>query len=163
MRKTTLTLSEIKLAGIKIRTNNANEKIPDKAKIEKTLKHYFGSHLPAKITGRLQPGTTYCVYTEYDKDAQGDYTYFVGEAVDTFDGLDASLSQLILPASPYQKFECGPGPMPSVCIEAWQQIWQLSQADLGGERSYRADFEVYDERASNPSNTSLDIYIGLKE
>lgn len=33
---------------------------------------------------------------------------------------------------------------------------------LGGERSYIADFEVYDERASDHLNVVLDIYIGIK-
>ena len=33
---------------------------------------------------------------------------------------------------------------------------------MGGERSYIADFELYDERSHDYSNAVLDIYIGIK-
>lgn len=44
----------------------------------------------------------------------------------------------------------------------WQQIWKMTSDEFEGERAYIADFEVYDERAIDPTNTSLDIYIGIK-
>jgi predicted transcriptional regulator YdeE len=52
--------------------------------------------------------------------------------------------------------------MPQVDIEAWQKIWAMSDDELGGARSYTTDFEVYDERARDPQNTVLDIYIGIE-
>jgi predicted transcriptional regulator YdeE len=52
--------------------------------------------------------------------------------------------------------------MPEVVIDAWQKIWKMTSDDFDGDRAYIADFEVYDQRASNPDNASLDIYIGLK-
>ena len=38
----------------------------------------------------------------------------------------------------------------------------MTSDDLGGERRYSTDFEVYDERAANPQNAVLDIYVGIK-
>lgn len=38
----------------------------------------------------------------------------------------------------------------------------MSSDDFGGDRAYVADFEVYDQRAIDPTNASLDIYIGIK-
>lgn len=38
----------------------------------------------------------------------------------------------------------------------------MSANDLGGERVYIADFEIYDQRAADPSNAIADIYIGIK-
>ena len=52
--------------------------------------------------------------------------------------------------------------MPEVVINAWQQIWKMSAIDLGGVRAYVADFEVYDQHAMDPTNTILDIFIGVK-
>ena len=44
---------------------------------------------------------------------------------------------------------------------AWQQIWKLE--DLGKlKRTYQADFELYDQRAQDPQNAQVDIYIGVK-
>jgi predicted transcriptional regulator YdeE len=52
-----------------------------------------------------------------------------------------------------------------VVKNAWQKIWQQKDTELGGKRSYHADFEIYDERASDPThqNIVLDLYIGIIE
>lgn len=51
--------------------------------------------------------------------------------------------------------------MPKVCVQVWEEVWSLSSADLGGDRNYRADFEIYDERARDSSHTELDVYVGI--
>jgi predicted transcriptional regulator YdeE len=53
--------------------------------------------------------------------------------------------------------------MPDVVIAAWQAIWAMNDSELGGKRRYVADFEIYDDRASDPNNTIVDIYIGIKD
>lgn len=55
--------------------------------------------------------------------------------------------------------------MPQICIETWQQVWKLESSleKLGGTRNYIADFEVYDARATDPTNTTLDVYVGIKK
>ena len=39
----------------------------------------------------------------------------------------------------------------------------MSSSEIGGDRGYITDFEVYDERARDHQNVTLDIYIGLKK
>ena len=153
--------TEMKLVGLTARTNNKNEMNPEMAKIGNLLGQFFSQGISAKIPGRKNPGVTLCVYTEYDSDEYGDYTYFIGEEVETFEGVPAELIQLTIPASAYQKFTTPAGQMPAVVIIAWQQIWQMTADDFGGKRAYRADFEVYDARAADPMNTTVDIYIGI--
>lgn len=53
--------------------------------------------------------------------------------------------------------------MPDVIVNSWKEIWKMSSDDLGGERAYRSDFEIYDERAQDHNNIVVDIYIGLKK
>lgn len=53
--------------------------------------------------------------------------------------------------------------MSDIVIASWQKIWQMKESDFGGKRSYIADFEVYDQRARDPKNTVIDIYIGIKK
>ncbi len=55
--------------------------------------------------------------------------------------------------------------MPDVVKNAWQKIWHLKDAELGGKRRYHADFEIYDERASDLTHQCLvlDLYIGIIE
>lgn len=53
--------------------------------------------------------------------------------------------------------------MPDVVISAWQKIWAMRKDDFVGKRKYFVDFEGYDQRASGPNNTVVDIYIGIED
>lgn len=103
------------------------------------------------------------MYTEFESDEHGEYTYFIGEAVDSIQNQDLSqFRTLTIPASDYQKFTTAPGKMPEIVILSWQEIWKMNEKDFGGKRKYLADFEVYDQRAIDPSRSVIDIYIGIK-
>lgn len=162
MQKVITDLSELKLLGISTRTSNSNETNPETAKILPTIQNWFHNQLAAKIPNRKKPTTTYCVYTQYESDENGEYTYFVGEEVSNHDNIPDSFECLTIPSQTYVKFTNGPSAMPEVCISVWQDIWNMNAVDLGGRRTYLADFEIYDERAQDPQNTVLDIYIGIQ-
>ena len=53
-------------------------------------------------------------------------------------------------------------PLPNIVIDSWKKIWTMEEKDLGGKRSYIADFEVYDQRAADSSHAIVDIYIGVE-
>lgn len=161
MQKTDIQLTEIKLVGIKCRTNNQAEQNSKTAKIGLLVQNYFQNTIAAKIANRLAPSTTYSLYTEYDSDYQGGYTYFIGEAVASFVDIPEDLFTIIVPAQNYIKFTNGPGIMPDVCINVWQKIWQMTPNELGGTRAYKADFEIYDSRAADPSKVVLDVCVGI--
>lgn len=163
MEKTMGSLSTIKLVGITTRTNNSQifEKDPSANKIATTVQKYFHNGLSGQIKHRKNPGTTFCVYTNYDSDLNGDYTYFIGEEVASFEDIDKGFEALTIPAQNYVKFTNNPGPMPTVCIDMWKNIWTMDTSDFGGKRAYIADFEVYDERSYDHNNVILDIYIGI--
>jgi predicted transcriptional regulator YdeE len=132
------------------------------AKIAPTIQKYFRQAVGEEIPNRKNPGTTYCVYTDYESDFTGDYTYFIGEEVKVGGDSMEGFSSIIIPAQNYAKFTSKPGIMPEVCIDMWQNIWKMKSGELGGKRAYLADFEVYDKRALDPSKTVLDIYVGVK-
>lgn len=163
LKKENTTLPVMKLIGISARTSNAGEFNPETAKILPTVQNYFHNGLYDKIPSRKAPGKTYCVYTEYESDHTGAYTYFIGEEVDADSPVPEGLSTITIPAQSYAKFTTESGPMPSVCINAWMDIWKMTSEDFGSDRSFKADFEVYDERALDHANTVLDIYIGIKQ
>lgn len=163
MQKTVSALEEIKLVGIKTRTNNKQifEQNTATNKIAETVAKYFHNGLAEKIQHRKNPGTTFCVYAEYESDVNGDYTYFIGEEVTSFDDLPPGFEKLIIPAQAYAKFTNQAGPMPDVCIDMWKKIWNMNDAELGGKRAYIADFEIYDARSADHNDAVLDIYIGV--
>lgn len=163
MNKMITELSEIKLVGITAVTSNAAEMNPETAKIEAMMQRFFAENLQEKITNKKTPGKIFAVYTNYESDASGEYTYFLGEEVTSFDKKSEEFETLIIPVQTYAKFTSNPGQMPKVVIDMWQNIWKMGVPDLGGNRAYIADFEVYDERSRDPSNAILDIYIGIKK
>jgi predicted transcriptional regulator YdeE len=173
MNKAFIERNEIKLIGIKARTsydiemnrkdlgNPAEEE--NHGKIFPVIKRYFHEPVFENIPNRVKPGTTYCVYTEYESDYKGEYTYFVGEEVSSFEQLPEGLETLTIPAQKYAKFTTEPGAMPNVVVNAWKDIWNMSPGDLGGKRRYHSDFEIYDERSANHSAIVLDIFIGIEK
>ncbi len=160
MQRRMISVPEIKLVGVSVRTSNQLEFNPVTSQISMTIEEFFSRNLDS-IPNRVDTDTTFCVYTEYESDFNGPYTYFVGQEVESFDGSPEEFVRLVIPSQTYAKFTNGPGVMPTVCIEAWQEIWTMDQDNLGGTRRYAADFEVYDERAIDSSNTTVDIYIGI--
>lgn len=157
-----VSLPELKIVGITARTNLMSEMNPVTAKIGATVQKYFHEDLSNNINNRKKPGVTYCIYTNYESDFTGDYTYFIGEEVHSFDDVSAEFKTLVIPEQHYAKFTTEPGPMPMVCINEWQKVWKMTPAEFGSDRAYIADFEVYDERAIDHQNTVLDIYVGLQ-
>ena len=163
MKKATAHLKEIKLAGLKVRTGYQNELNWEVGKIFPCVRDYFHKGIANLIPERKNPGTTFCAYTDYTSDHTGEYTYFIGEEVDSFDNLPKELEQHTIPAQTYSKFTTEPGAMPDVVKEPWQKIWAMKPAELGGKRAFSTDFEIYDERASDHQKMVLDIYIGIEK
>lgn len=163
LKKEKVSLDELMLIGVTARTNNKDEMDPDKAKIGKMVHDYGANHIANGFKHRVHPGMVYAVYTDFESDENGEYTYFLGEAVTSFDDQDQStFTPLVIPASTYQCFTTEAGKMPDIVIEAWQNIWQMTPEDFGGKRTYQADFEIYDQRAADPNHAVVPIYIGIE-
>jgi len=161
MKSKTIFVPEIKLIGIKAFTSNKAEFNSDTAKIKPTIDSYM-KNFAGKNANLLNNGKFYSVYSEYESDHNGAYTYLFGEEVSNFNEAMVDLSTYTIPAQTYKVFTTQPGSMPNVVIQAWQEIWQMNEDDFGGKRAYIADFEVYDHRSYDPSNAVVDIYIGIK-
>lgn len=162
MKKEIVTKPIFKLMGLHVVTNNHDEQNPDTAKIGPLINRFLSENIGARIPHRENPGVLYSVYTDYESDHNGNYTYLIGEEVYSFEDAPSDLHCVIVPTGQYQRFTTPPGKMPDVVIKAWQSIWGMNSETLGGERRYLADFELYDHRAYDPGNAVVDIYVGVK-
>lgn len=134
MQETIIALPAIKLVGISCRTNNLAEMGPATAQIGKTIQEY--SSLLEQMGKDKNTSITYCVYTDYASDYQGDYTYFIGKVAADFEQVSLGLETCFIPAQAYVKFTTETGKMPQVCVDMWQEIWKMSPNELGGSRAY---------------------------
>ena len=148
--------------GIAASTSNAKEAGPD-AIIGKQWHRFMSDELINKIPNRVDQ-TIYAVYTDYTSDSNGQYTVILGAKVRPVPNPTIPDGMVIktVPAGRYAVFTSERGPVVKVVVDTWKQIWAYYQSPQNGQRAYQADFEVYDQRAADPNNAQVDIYVGLK-
>src|SRR5271170_312718 len=99
MKKEPISKAEIKLVGLTARTNNKNEMNPRTSKIGELAGRFWSQNIAGQISNRQNPGVTLSIYTEYDSNEHGDYTYFIGEEVISFENIPSELQKLTIPAA----------------------------------------------------------------
>jgi predicted transcriptional regulator YdeE len=145
--------------GIATRTNNAREATSDGV-IGKQWARFMQGGVLEKIPDKLDH-SIFAVYTDYASDRNGDYTFILGAKVSSSAAVPEGMVAKKVPAGRYAVFTSDRGPGPKVVPELWMRINSLPKSAIGGDRTYRADFEIYDERATDPQNLQADIYIGI--
>lgn len=148
------------VVGIAARTSNAKEMTAEGV-IGKQWGQLMQAGLLAKIPNKADQNIV-AVYTDYASDKDGDYTYLLGARVTSDSDVPAGMVAKQIPAGRYAVFTTDKGPGPKVLPEAWMRINALPKTATGGDRLYRADFEVYDQRATDPQNLQADVYVGIR-
>ncbi len=150
------------VVGIEASTNNAKEAGPD-AIIGKMWQQFLGQDLINKIPDKIDQSIL-GVYTDYATDWRGQYTFILGAKVRPvpIPVIPEGMVVKTVPAGKYAVFTSERGPVAKVVVETWKQIWAYYQNPANGQRAYQADFEVYDQRAADPNDAQVDIYVGVK-
>jgi len=148
------------VVGISARTSNAKEMTADGV-IGKQWGRFMQGGSLSKISNRADKAIV-AVYTDYASDHNGEYTYVLGAKVTSDVQVPAGMVARKILAAQYAVFTTEKGPPAKVVPEAWMRINSLPKSAVGGDRVYRADFEIYDERASDPQNSQVDVYVGIK-
>jgi CubicO group peptidase (beta-lactamase class C family)/predicted transcriptional regulator YdeE len=151
---------EFTVIGIEARTSNAKEMTADGV-IGKQWGRIFQEGLLEKIPNKADQNIV-AVYTDYASDHNGEYTFLLGARVTSDSDAPAGMVAKKIPAGRFAVFTTEKGPAPQVVPAAWMKINSLPQSATGGDRVYAADYEIYDERAMDPQNLQVDIYIGIK-
>jgi predicted transcriptional regulator YdeE len=152
--------SAFTVVGIAVRTSNAKEATVD-GLIGKQWARFYQEGLLDKIPNKADRSIV-AVYTDYASDKNGEYTFLLGARVTSDAHAPDQMVAKNIPAGKYAVFTTEKGPGPKVVPEAWTKINSLPTSAVGGDRAYRADFEVYDARATDPENLQADIHIGIK-
>jgi len=148
------------VVGISVRTSNAKEMTADGV-IGKQWGRLMAESSLAKIPNKVDKAIV-AVYTDYASDHNGEYTFVLGARVSSDAAVPAGMMAKKIPAGRYAVFTTDKGPAAKVVPEAWMRINSLPKSAVGGDRVYGADFEIYDERASDPQNSQVDVYVGIR-
>lgn len=140
--------------GIAVRTTNENQKAARDIPVlwNKFMTEGIVNQIPNKADR-----TIYCIYTDYEKDYTKPYTTILGCKVNSLDTIPEGMVGKIIESSDYSKQTIKGNLAEGIVYNEWLKIWNM---DL--DRSYTADFEIYDERAQNPENAEVDIFIAVK-
>ncbi|HEX4772579.1 MAG TPA: GyrI-like domain-containing protein [Bryobacteraceae bacterium] len=146
------------MIGLQTRTSNAREATSD-GDIAKLWRRLYQDGIVSRIPNRTD-SRVIAVYSDYETDKDGLYTYTLGAKVNSIDKLPNGLSAKKVVNGDYGMFTAANGPMPQLVVGLWKQIWSLEADPL--HRAYQTDFEVYEEH-QDPQNGRVDIYIGLRK
>lgn len=152
--------SAFTVVGISARTTNSKE-ISGQGVIGKQWDRVMKENLLSKIPNRVD-SSIIAVYTNYESDANGAYTFILGAKVSSAEKIPAGMVAVRIPAGKYALFVSDRGPANEVVPQTWGRIWSLPKSALGGVRAYKADFELYGPRAADPQNAQVEIYVGIK-
>jgi predicted transcriptional regulator YdeE len=147
------------IIGIEAWTSNAQE-MKGEGVIGKQWQKFFQDGIQQKIANRAD-SNLYAVYSDYASDRKGEFSFLIGVRVNTGATVPPGMVLKKVPAGDYALITSEKGPVGKVVPAAWQQVWALEDKDQLA-RAYKADFEVYDSRATDPQNSQVDLYVGLK-
>jgi len=148
------------VVGIAVRTSNAKEMTPEGA-IGKQWVRLMREGLLATIPNKVD-GSIVALYTDYASDKDGEYTFVLGARVTKAENIPAGMVAKKVPGGRYAVFTSQKGPVQKVVVETWQRVWATPKNALGGERTYKADFEIYDQRAQNQADAVVDLYVAVR-
>jgi predicted transcriptional regulator YdeE len=144
------------IIGFRARTTNAAEATPN-GQIGKLWQRISSDPVLEQIPNR-EDSNIYAVYTDYETDENGAYTFVLGIKVSKETSPPAGMvEQRVLPGR-YALFESERGSAKDVGIETWKRIWAWPER---GKRAYKTDYEVHSGK-DNPQDAQVKIYIGVK-
>jgi predicted transcriptional regulator YdeE len=140
---------EIKISGLK--TTNLNLTSADQSiHISNAWNTYFALNLP-------NPMRTFGVYTDYEKNMN--YSMIIGSEFKNPETLPSKLFSFSIPNGRYAIFTVK-GKMPDAIQKFWGDFWTHIKS-FPFERTFKADFELYDERKVN-ADPEVNVYISIK-
>jgi predicted transcriptional regulator YdeE len=148
------TIQKFSVIGISVRTTNENgqasQDIP--ALWNKFMTEGVAEQIPNKVDNSI-----YCIYTEYEKDHTKPYTTILGCIVENLDTIPNGMVGKAFDEATYTKHIAKGNILQGMVFGEWTKIWN---SDL--DRTFTADFEVYGEKAQNPENAEVDIFVAVK-
>ncbi len=147
-------IKPFKVIGIAVRTSNAHEGAAQ------DIGALWGKFMGERVLDRIpnkQGSDVYCVYTEYEGDHMKPYTTILGCRVKGLDDIPDGMVGKSFVGGNYSTFVAKGDLTKGAVSDAWKDIWQTEL-----NRSYDADFEVYGEKAQNPMDGEISIFVGIR-
>ncbi|MFS4447659.1 GyrI-like domain-containing protein [Maribacter sp. 2307UL18-2] len=143
-----------KVIGILIRTTNENGQSAQD--IPKLWERFMTEDTKAQIPNTVD-SEVLCIYTNYEEDHTKPYDTLLGCRVASLDNIPVGMVGRTFEPSQYAQSMAKGNLTQGIVYQSWVDIWNQ---DL--DRTFRADFEVYGEKAQDPTHAEVDIFVGIK-
>lgn len=150
----TVTKEAFKVIGIKVRTTNENGQSAND--IGKLWEKFMSENSVAKIPNKIDTSIL-SIYTNYEKDHTKPYDVILGCRVNSLNEIPNEMVGLEFETGNYAKFSSKGNLAQGVVYNTWTEIWNK---DLN--RKFTADFEIYGEKAQDPTNAEVEIFVAVK-
>ncbi len=151
----TIKIEPFKVIGIAIRTTNVEgQSAQDMAQL---WSRFFAEAIQEKIPNKTD-NSLLTLYTNYEGDHMQPYDALIGCRVSSIDEIPEGMVAHSCEGGVYQKYLAKGDITQGVVAQTWFDIWSQKM-----ERSYSTDFEEYGEKAQNPQDAEVDIYVAIKE
>jgi predicted transcriptional regulator YdeE len=147
-------INDFSVIGIAVRTTNENGQ--SGKDIPALWQKFMAQGMLEKIPGKIDD-TLYCIYTDYESDYTKPYTTILGCKVANADTIPDGMMAKTFAGGEYNRYTAKGNLMQGIVFNEWVKIW-----DSHITRAYTADFEVYGEKALDPANAEVDIFIAIK-
>jgi len=149
-----VTIEPFKLIGISIRTTNENGKAAKE--IAELWGKFMSEGILEKIPNKVNP-EVYSMYTDYESDHTQPYTAILGCKVSSIETIPDGMIAKEIQGGLYAKTSANGDLMKGLVVNKWAEIFKL---DL--DRMYSTDFELFGEKAQDPSKAEVEFYIAIK-
>jgi len=148
-----VTIEPFNVIGIAIRTSNVDGQSGED--IGKLWGKFMSEGIAAKIPNKLEE-RVFSVYTNYEGDYTKPYDTILGCKVSSLENIPEGMVGQTIEGGTYGKFVSKGDLTKGVVFGTWSEIWESNL-----DRVFTADFEVYGERAMNPTDAEVDVLVAL--
>lgn len=149
----TVNIEPFQVIGISVRTINGHGQAAQD--IGGLWQKFLGEGIMDKIPNKISPEIL-SIYTNYEGDHTQAYDTILCCKVSSLDEVPEGMVAQAFEGGTYQPYQAKGNLTEGAVYQAWHSIWN---ADL--DRTYTADFEVYGDKAQDPSNAEVDIFVAI--
>jgi predicted transcriptional regulator YdeE len=146
-------VQKFNVIGISVRTTNENGQ--SGTDIPALWNQFISEGILSKIPNKVSEDI-FCVYTDYEKDHTKPYTTILGCRVENLDTIPDGMTGKTIESAVYEKFIASGNLNDGIVFNKWLEIW-----NSGLNRSFTADYEVYGDKAQNPQDATVEIFIAV--
>lgn len=147
-------IEPFKVIGIAVRTANEN------GKSAQDIGQLWGKFITDGIAGKIPnkvDESVFSIYTNYQADHTKPYDTILGCKVSSLEEIPEGMVGQSCEGGTYGKFVSKGDLTQGVVFGTWAEI---NQSNLN--RVFTADFELYGEKAQNPTEAEVEVYVGIK-